>query len=345
MSRETKQAVSILLGLVFVWAGLRFLLPVLLPFLLGAGMALMAEPGVAFLSRRFRLPRGAAAGIGVAAVFAMLCLLVTAVLFFFLKELGILAGILPDMELTVRSGLEALQGWALTMAERTPESVRTLLCRNVRELFSGGSALLDKATRYALGLAGTVLSNLPSSALGAGTAVLSAFLISTRLPQIRQWLGEHLRQSRLAAAADTLKQMKHTAWLWGKAQLKLAGVTCLILTAGFLILGIGYGPLWAVLVALVDAIPVLGTGTVLIPWSLICLLRQESGRALGLLGIYAVAALTRSLLEPRFVGRQLGLDPLLTLMAMYTGLRLWGVAGMLLMPLAAMMAVKIVKRE
>jgi predicted PurR-regulated permease PerM len=102
-----------------------------------------------------------------------------------------------------------------------------------------------------------------------------------------------------------------------------------------LVLGIRYALLWGILVALVDALPVLGTGAVLIPWSLISFLESNSPRALGLLGLYAIVALTRSVLEPRLVGKQLGLDPLLTLACLYAGFQLWEVAGMIFAPLLA----------
>lgn len=345
MRRETGTLLRWIAAALGCWLAVRFLLPAMLPFLLGLGIALAAEPGVRLLTGKCRLPRGAASGICVAAVFTGACTLAAMALTFFLKELGVLAGILPDLEVTARSGLDSLQGYLLGFARRSPESVRALLCRNVRELFSGGSALLDRGTRYALGLAGTVLSNLPRSALSLGTAVLSAFLISCKLPQMRQWILGMVPRQKLQPAQEVLAQVGHTAKLWFRAQLKLACVTCALLMAGFLLLRVSYGPVWAVLVALVDAIPVLGTGTVLIPWSLVCLLKQDGARALGLLGLYAVVALTRSMLEPRFVGRQLGLDPLVTLIALYTGFRLWGFAGMLLMPLAAMTAVKMVKSE
>ena len=97
----------------------------------------------------------------------------------------------------------------------------------------------------------------------------------------------------------------------------------------------GHAPLAAFLTTLVDALPVLGTGMVLIPWALICFLGGNSIRGLGLLGLYATAALVRSVLEPKLVGSHLGLDPLVTLIAMYCGLRLWGLAGMLLLPMLA----------
>ena len=94
-------------------------------------------------------------------------------------------------------------------------------------------------------------------------------------------------------------------------------------------------------IALIDARPVLGSGMVLVPWSIVCFLQGEAPRGIGLLGIYAAACLLRSVLEPRFVGKQLGLDPLLTLAAIYIGYRLFGIGGMILAPLLAVFATQL----
>ena len=99
--------------------------------------------------------------------------------------------------------------------------------------------------------------------------------------------------------------------------------------------------LWASVICLVDALPVLGTGTVLLPWSLVCLLQGDTARAIGLASVYAVTALTRSMLEPKFLGRHLGLDPLATLIALYAGFRLWGIGGMILAPILTVITIRI----
>ena len=184
-------------------------------------------------------------------------------------------------------------------------------------------------------LAGNLIGRLPDSALGVGTAVLSAFLISAELPRIRSWLHNHVPRGKFETVIAFFKKLRSTAGQWLIAQLKLMGITYLLLTVGFFLLRVEYAPVWALAVAAVDAFPILGTGTILVPWSLVCLLQHNSGKALGLLGLYALTALTRSTLEPKLVGRQLGLDPLLTLIALYTGFRLWGILGMFLMPMLA----------
>lgn len=311
------------------------MLPLCFPFLLGTGLALAAEPVVGLLSRPGRLPRPVSAGIGVTAAFLGLALLVLLLLAFLVRELGVLAGILPDLTQTAQSGIQLLQNWLMDLAGKTPQSIRPLLQQNVAGLFSGGTALLNRAFSYVLGLAGTILAHVPDSALNLGTAVISGYMISAKLPRIRSWILTRFSREKLKPILKTLARIRKAVGGWLMAQLRLAGVTFALLVMGMLILRIPYGVLWAFGISLLDALPVLGTGTILLPWGLICYLQGDRARAIGLLGLYAAISLIRSVLEPKLVGRQLGLDPLVTLFALYAGYKLWGIGGMILSPLLA----------
>ena len=338
----TRKTLYVLTLFLACWLALRYLLPLISPFLLGLALALAAEPMVSFLSRRCHIPRGICSGIGVSMAFCFITMLVLMLCAFLVRELSILAGILPNLEDTARSGIQQLQSWLLALADHTPQSIRPLLSENVSSLFSDGAALLDKAVRYVLGLAGNLLSHVPDSALSLGTAIISAFLISAKLPRIRKWITRRFPREKLRPLLEAAKRMKNAIGGWLLAQAKLMGVTFAILALGFLILRIPYGLLWALGVCLVDAFPVLGTGTILLPWSLICLLQGDGARAVGLAGIYVVITVIRSVLEPKLVGRHLGLDPLVTLIALYAGYKLWGIGGMILAPLLAVTAMQIV---
>ena len=122
---------------------------------------------------------------------------------------------------------------------------------------------------------------------------------------------------------------------WLKAQGKLAALTFAVVAAGFLLLGIPQGIWWALPVAAVDSIPVLGTGIVLIPWAFVCFLKGQTVRAVGLGVLWIATVLLRRVLEPKLVGQHLELDPLVTLIFLYLGCRLWGFWGMILAPLLA----------
>jgi sporulation integral membrane protein YtvI len=321
--------------ILLVWLSVRFLLPILLPFALAVLLALIAEPLVGFFYKKAKLPRAVATGIGMTMTLVLFILAIMVLISLLLRELGMLAGVVPDLEDTAMQGMESLQVWLTGIADRTPKNLQPIVRRGVDGMFSDGTAIIDRISARLLGLASSILSKLPDSVLGFGTWLLAGYMISAKLPRIRSWLSDHLPPRWRENYLPALKNLKHAIFGWLVAQGKLMGITFLILTAGFFILQISYAPLWAALISLVDALPVLGTGMVLVPWGLVCFLQGDSIRAVGLLGIYAVALLVRQVLEPRFVGKHLGLDPLVTLLAMYAGYRLFGLGGMILSPLFA----------
>lgn len=325
------------------WLALKYLLPLTLPFLLGTALALAAEPAVGLLHTRLRLPRGLAAPIGVS--LALICLLSLLLLLgaLLIRELRALAGILPDLEQTAVSGLSSLETYLLKLSQKLPAVLSEPVSRSVRGFFSSGTVLVDQLAQRLPALAGAVFSHVPGSALTVGTGILSGFMVSARLPKLRRWLRRRPFWEKLRAWRPALTGLRTALGGWIKAQLKLCLLCFGIVTAGLLLLRIPYAPLWGLLIALVDAVPVLGTGTVLLPWSFVCLVQGDRLQALGLVLTYLASLTARTVLEPRLVGRQLGLDPLMTLAALYAGFRIWGVGGMLMAPLLCVAAGEAVK--
>lgn len=331
------------LGFLVLVLAARYALPLVMPFVLGAALALAAEPLVSLLNRC--LPRSAAAGIGVTITFALLLLLVSALCGFLIRELGLLASVLPELLEAAKGGMTSLEIFLTDLVAQAPETVRPLLIQQIQGLFSDGSALLDKGTAWLLKLASGVLTRLPDGALGFGTGLIASFMISAKLPIWKNWLRTRMPRERFRPLVDTLKGLKGAVLGWLKAQAKLSGITWALMTLGFLLLGISYAPLWGAAVALVDAFPILGTGAVLVPWSLVSFLQGDPGQAFGLLGLYGAVTVIRTLLEPRLVGSHLGLDPLMTLAALYAGYRLWGLPGMILSPILAVTITQLVQTK
>lgn len=319
----------------FAWFAARFLLPLILPFLLGLALAIGAEPMTRFFRRRLGIPRRIASGISVSMAFCFLAAAGMLLCALVIRELRALAGILPDLAAAAQTGLTGLQEKLVRFSAMLPGELGTTLAQSIETLFSGGSSLADKAIGYLLGLAGTFLSHIPRSFLGIGTAVISGYMISARLSRLRTWALGRIPREKWQAGLAWWKRMKATALRYLAAQAKLSAVTFGILLAGLWWLKVPYALLWALAVALVDAFPVLGTGTVLIPWALLMAVQGQTVRALGLAGLYAVVCVTRSVLEPKLLGKHLGLDPLVTLVAMYAGFRLLGLGGMILAPMLA----------
>ncbi len=341
MRPGTRKVISAAGVFLTVWLAFRTLVPLFSPFFVGAGLALAAEPMVSFLNRKLRVPRGISSGIGVSMAFCFLAMFLLVLCAFLVRELGLLRGILPQLEEAAGSGFSLVKRWLLDLSSHAPQSIQPLLQENMDRVFSDGASLMSRGAGWLLGLAGSLLSHVPDSALSLGTAIMSAFLISAKLPKIKKWILRRIPRERLRAMTAAGRRIKHVLFRWLLAQCKLMGVTLTILFLGFVILKIPYALVWALGICLVDAFPVLGTGTVLLPWSLVCLLRQDTPRAIGIASLYIVVTLTRSALEPKLLGRHLGLDPLVTLMAMYAGFQIWGIGGMFFAPILTVIAIQI----
>lgn len=311
----------------------RYLLPLVAPFLLGLAVALLAEPMVATLAKHWK--RGWAAGLGVSLTLAVLGVIVTFVGAVTVQQLGRVGRRLPALAQSAQQALIALQDGLVQLTERAPESLRPRLQQAVLELTGDGAGLTRQLAGQLPGVLTSALGTVGSGALGLGTGIVSAYLISGRLPKLKQAVAAKLPDSWRKKTLPALRRVKVALLGWLKAQLKLCAVTWGIVGAGFLLLRIPGAIGWAAVVAVIDAIPILGTGTVLVPWAIVCFLRQESAKAIGLLCIYGVATAARTVLEPKLVGKQLGLDPLATLIALYLGFRFWGIPGLLLTPILA----------
>ena len=318
-------------GTVGAWIGVRFLLPVALPFLLGTALALAAEPAVSFGVKRLRLPRSVASVLGVG---LSLCLLLGFLMLLgglAVRQVSTLTERMPSVERTLTQAENAL----LSSLEKAPPKLRALAEKTVERTLDDGSAVVSGMAGKLPELITGFLGWLGSSLLAIGTGVLAAFLISARLPQLKKALQDRLPPSWQDRYVPALKRGRHCLWGWCKAQGKLALVTWGILSLGFWLLGIRRSVFWAGVIALVDAVPVLGTGSVLLPWAAVCLLQSQNTRAMGLLCLWGVAVIVRTVLEPKVVGKYLGLDSLWTLVAMYAGFRFFGIPGLLFTPIVA----------
>ena len=313
-----------------IWLAVKYLFPVALPFLLGGAVALLAEPLVTPISNRLNRTVGAAVGVSLT-----LCVLAVTVLLFGaigLRQVGRLAQSVPQLTQNAQAGLSTLQNWLTDLSDHAPSQLQPLLTRTVMEFFSDGNILIQQVTQYLPGAVGSAIGTVGNGIVNLGVGVLSAFFISSRLPKLRAYFSSCSWVQQFLPAA---RKVRTALGGWLKAQLKLCAVTWGIVSIGFLLLKIPHALAWAGGVAVVDAVPILGTGTVLIPWAVVSLLQGESLRAIGLFCTYGAAFMARTILEPKLVGNQLGLDPLSTLAALYVGYRFWGVGGLLLTPILA----------
>ena len=321
----------IFLGALGLWLCGVLILPVGLPFLLGAL--------IARLSRRFRPPKWHPTLSGIFGV-SLIFLLLSAVVWFLFRTLYAegerLARNLPNLWRELSPTLELLRGKLLALAEKLPDGLSLPASQWVDKLFAGSSLFLGSLSEWLLSGAARLLSGIPDLVLFVLTTLLSAYFFATDPRGPKEFLQKHIPPAWIQKGASLLRRLKTALKGYAKSQLYLSAVTYGICAVGLMLLGYSKGILIALPIALIDALPIFGAGSVLIPWGILNFLRGDVSGGAGIMLLYGVASVTRTVLEPRFLGEQIGLHPLLTLASLYGGFRLFGFWGMVLLPIGVM---------
>lgn len=328
-----------------LWLFAAVLLPVLAPFLIGLAVAALVQKPVSLLLRRTQLPRGLAAFLCVLVIFGGLF----AGLFFLLRavltELSGFLRKLPALAASLAGPLSHLEARLLELAGKLPDGIGTGLRSGIKSLFESGSVLGSRIYDWLFDFASGFFGKAPGIVLFIITSILASFMSAGDLPAIRDALRSRLPEKWRTRLEKLLTHLKVSLGGWLRAQFKLMGVMFLLVTAGLAILGVDYPLLFGLIVALVDALPVFGTGTVLIPWALAELLLGSVPRGAALVILYLCTLTVRSITEPKLVAAQAGLPPIASLMAMYLGARAFGVAGMVLFPLLLLLAAQVLRTK
>ena len=192
MSRHAIRFVFFLaLSLVFIWLFMGYLLPIGLPFLLGIGLALAAEPAVSLLRNRLKLPQGGASGIAVSAVCLLSATALTVLLALLLRQSQQLMGVLPQLAQAITQATDQLRQWLMDLSQRLPTSLQPLATGLTEGLFSSGGTFLEQAAMQIPKLATGVLGFLSKGMLGLITGIISAYMISGRMPALKRWWQSH----------------------------------------------------------------------------------------------------------------------------------------------------------
>lgn len=328
-------ALSVLAGIVLLWVFFRFLLGVFLPFFIALAISAAVEKPAGFLREKARLSPPVASFFCVLPVLAALGVGIFFLCRGLLNELTRFIRELPSLAQSAAVPLQRLEEKLFALADRLPDGIGSGLHAGLERFFESGAGLGTRLYDGLFSFASDFLSKLPATVLFLVTTILASFMFGPELPKLRTWVQKKLPADRLTRIKAVLERLKASLGAWLKAQLKLMGVTFVIVTLGLMLLHTEFPLLMSFLITLVDALPVFGTGTILLPWAVLMFLRGKTRTGVGFAIVYAVAALTRQALEPRLVGKGLGLNPLFTLAALYVGFRVMGVGGLILFPIAA----------
>ena len=333
MVRFILWTVFLLCTLVWGYVGLHFLLPATMPFWLGLLIAAALRPLTLFFAKKMRLRRRCAAVFATVVFYTLLGLALWSSAVILWGQLCTLTASLPDLyKTTFLPALARFFEWLSRFLSRFVPDLSDTVQVWMQSLASAAAKLSSNLSSMLLSVCTDLASALPMVLITVLVTIFCSAFISLDYPRVTAAL-HNLLPVRFHPLADQLKGFAvNTLLRLLRAYLLLLFITFAELCAGLWLLGVRGFVSIAAVIALLDILPVLGTGTVLIPWALFSLLGQNGGQAVGLFLLYLFITGARSLLEPKLIGQQLGLPPLISLLSVYAGLRLFGVLGAILMP-------------
>lgn len=309
-----------------LWKGALFFMP----FVIGWVIAMIGNPIVRYLERKLNIVRKAGSFLIVAGVLALIILggymLIARVAAGCVSFVRDAPEILEAAQRQVESFIASFSG----LRRFFPESAWEELVAMVGSLEGSVDQIIAGIGEPTVHAAGNFAKGIPNAFVYAVITVLSSYFFIADSDMIMESLKEVVPQPVVRYGSVVKKNLMRAVGGYFAAQFKIMIVVAVILTVGFLMIGIHYSLLWAFLIAMLDFLPVFGTGTVLIPWAIIEFFNRQFYMGVALLVLYFVSQLVRQLIQPKIVGDSMGLPPLLTLILLYIGFRAGGVSGMIL---------------
>lgn len=328
---------------------IKYALGYVFPFILAMVISVILQKPIRYLSKKLNVKKSSF----IAAVIVMLVFLI--VLFLIVLILALIFGELKDFTSYLSSKLSSIpayiddfEKWLLQMINYFPLSIRSTMHQSITEFFNNNlsfenispSSFDFSVLLTPLEGVWTTAKRIPSLMLATLVTIISCFFISVNYAQLRdEFLGFF--------SYDTQKKflnMKRTIFSavgkMGKAYLLIMLITFIELMLGLNLLKLfglytgGYILVISLVTTIVDIFPVLGTGTILIPWAAVSFFTGRIGLGIGLIILYAVIVVVRQIVEPKVVAGQAGLPSIVTLMAMFIGVKLFGVLGLFILPLS-----------
>lgn len=330
------------------------------PFIAAFGIAMLLQKPVRAISKKTHIKKGIVASVSVLLILAIIVAAVVLVgyrVFVEFKGLGQYVmsklndwpdlvrtaetwiidklSFLPDsIEKTATDAISGIVDNLLAMSEESSEIQQSGM--------SIGSFDFSAITTPLGGLLSTAM-RIPAIFTAVLISIIACFFVTCDYDNFTNMIKKNVSQEHERVLVKSKKLLGNILGKWGKSYITIMFITFCEVSIGLNILKLiglydgGYIAAISIVTAIVDILPVLGTGTVMVPWAVFSLFTGKVGFGIGLLVLYAIITVIRQILEPRLVAMNVGIHPVLTLMGMYLGLQLFGVIGIFALPITFVM--------
>ena len=322
--------------LFLIYAGMKYGISLLMPFFIAALAVVISRPFAHLLTDRLHFNRKLAGIISLLILLAILFAVITGIINYLISRGGKIVSSIPSFYYnTVQPGIQntfdALSEWASGFGTSFDDVIEMIGPHVLSSLGSFVSSLSGKAITFISGIA----SGIPSFLLNTLISIIAMVFIVLDLDRIKSFVKNNASERTVELIRKAKTSFGEVILKYIKSYFIIFLISIIENSIGLLIIGQKQPFLIGLMIAIVDVFPILGSGTVLIPWGIICLFTGDIKKGIGLLVLYVVIVILRQVIEPRIIGKRIGMRPIVTPVCMIVGAKLFGGIGLLGVPIAA----------
>ena len=329
----------ILAALIYLF--FKLVVSIILPFAIAFLIVALARPLINKLCAKRKISKSVATVLVVTLILILTILILSICVSLIFNELGSIVSKMLDNLESEDNFLSSLFKWLEGIRAKFPflnsilPGINESIYSVALDMVSNGISSLSSALTTTVA---KIITSLPSFIITLFILLLSLFYFAKDYDKITKAVTKLLPRNIAEKLPTVKREVVFVILKYVKSYAILLLITLLELFLGFLIIGIENSFTLALIIAIVDLLPILGVGTVLVPWSIIELVNGNTATGIGLLVLFAICYVLRQLLEPKILSKQMNVHPLITLFAMYTGLKLAGLTGLILASLITFIA-------
>ncbi|MFH0924521.1 MAG: sporulation integral membrane protein YtvI [bacterium] len=313
--------------ILFGLAGLYYIFPYLVPFLIALILAILLEPFVLKIQKWLKVKRLFAVTtnffIFIVTTLGLTFLILTKVT----NQAIALSQQLPRLANEVGKGMESLISQSHAIFKDLPTNTLQILQEAIRDTVNLGGKISSGATA----LVGTAKA-IPNLFVFIVVTLISFYLICLQLPDLKKGFLQLFSDSAKKKVEIILCDINLAIVGFVRAQVTISVLTYIFILVGLIILGVRYALAVALLITIVDILPLVGTGILMIPWAIVLFIINKNFMAMGILALYILVTVLRRIIEPKMLGENIGLSPLSTIISMYVGFKIIGMGGVFIGP-------------
>lgn len=348
MERKKKFIINVVfyaMILILVWLAFRYLVTPMVPFI----VAFVVAAALQIPIRKLKIPQKRKKVVSI-----VFCVLFYGILFLLvawagLKLLDGLESLIRRVPYLYNTTIVPVFETISKHLEESMDNVHPSVAQTVENSFNEmtnnlGSYVSSFSVKVVQILSGGI-SGIPGFVIKLVITVVATFFFAGDYEGILSFFKRFLSPRQQEMVQKGQSYVKNVLFIYLRSYTLLFLMTFAELSVGLLILKIPYPVLLALGIAVFDILPVLGTGGILLPWAAILVIMENHSLAVGILLLYLVILIVRNMMEPRIVGKQIGLHPLATLAALFLGLKLLGIVGMIVFPVSLTVLFNFSKEE